>query len=49
MTEHGKIRAEIERANEAVRNWRTVPLSELRDACKYNGMAVLCLIRRMGA
>ena len=49
MTEQGKIRAAIERADEAVRNWRTVPLSELRRACRYNGMAVLCLIHRMGA
>jgi len=49
MTEQGKIRAAIKRANEAVHNWRTVPLSELRAACKYNGMAVLCLIYRMGA
>jgi hypothetical protein len=48
MTERGKIKAAIEWANQAVKNWRTVPLSELREACKYNDTAVLCLIHRMG-
>ena len=48
MTERGKIRAAIAQANEAVQNWRTVPLSKLQDACKHNGIAVLCLIHRMG-
>ena len=49
MTEAGKIRAAIEQANQAVKNWRTVPLSELLEACRYNDMAVLCLIHRMVA
>lgn len=49
MTEQGKIKIEIERANNAVQHWCTVPLAELPFACKWNGIAVLRLIQRMTA
>ena len=49
MTEQSKIRVGRDRADKAVCAWRTAPLAELRDACRYNDTAVLCLIRRIGS
>ena len=47
MTEQSKQRTERERSKTTVRNWRTVPLSELRNACKSIDGAVLLLIKRI--
>jgi hypothetical protein len=48
MTAQVKQQVERERAEKTLQNWRTVPISELKDACSLFDVAILLLIQRMG-
>ncbi|MCK9434822.1 MAG: hypothetical protein M0R32_08415 [Candidatus Cloacimonetes bacterium] len=47
MKEKTKQQVEVERAEKTIQNWETVPISELKDACRLFDSVILLLIQRM--